>query len=107
MVSLRESSLGKEIGYPSHKTFVCLPGPSEPLTRLGSTQRQQDLSSCLLLFSSLSPLPFCFWLICQHNADIQWFVFTSDPEGTRTQTLLMRSWQHNHASRGSIAHTVN
>lgn len=58
MVGLRESSLRKEIGYPSHKTFVCLPGPSEPLTRLGSTQRQQDFSSLLMslaLFIPLSP----------------------------------------------------
>lgn len=63
LAAWKESSLEEKICYPSHKTtFVCLPGPSKPLTRLGSTQWQQSLSSLPLspsLFSPLRSLPFC------------------------------------------------
>lgn len=105
---------GKKICYPSHKTaFVCLPGPSKPLTRLGSTQWQQSLSS-LPLSPSLPPLPFfppiLFSLICQYNADIQWFVCTSSPEGTSAQNLLMQAdssgaHTHTHVHRSRNQHT--
>lgn len=58
----RIKSAGKEIRHPSNKTtFVCLPVPSKPLTRLGSAQRQQSLVPLplpLSLFPRYS-LPFC------------------------------------------------
>lgn len=110
--SKRIKSGGKKICYPSHKkTFVCLPGSSKPLTRLGSTQRQQSLSSLSLSPSLFSPQPFppiLFELICQYNADIQWFVCTSSPEGTSAQNLLMqadRSGTHTH--KHTPKHKIN
>lgn len=58
---------GKKICYPSHKTaFVCLPGPSKPLTRLGSTQWQQSLSSLPLSPSLPPPLFFPSHFVLAH-----------------------------------------
>lgn len=94
LAAWRESNVEEKICYPSHKTtFVCLPGPSKPLTRLGSAQWQQSLSSLPLSPSLFSPVfpPILFELICQYNADIQWFVCTSSPKGTSTQNLLMQA----------------
>lgn len=87
----RKSSLEeKKICYPSHKpAFVCLPGPSKPLTRLGKrTMAAVPLlpPSVFLLFAPAVFPPILFELICQHNADIQRFVCTSSPRGTSAQT---------------------
>jgi len=69
-----ESRLEGKICYPSHKTtFVCLPEPSKPLTRLGSAQWQQTLCSLALspsLFYSHIPSHFVLAHLpvqCRHS----------------------------------------
>lgn len=111
LAAWRESSLeGGKICYPSHKTtFVCLPVPSKPLTRLGEhtmATAPSLLSLCLLPHPPVFP-PILFQLICQYNADIQRFVCTSSPRGAPAQNLLMRASQqwHTHKRRHESTHT--
>lgn len=110
LAARRESSLEEEICYPSHKTtFVCLPGPSKPLTRLGSTQRQQSLSS-LPLSPSLPPLhslPFCS---SSFASTMQTFSGLSAPPLLRElqhKTSLCRQTAvaHTYTHRGTNQHT--
>ena len=89
---------------------VCLPARAfKTINKI----RERTMATVPLLPPSVSfsPPPFfppiLFSLICQYNADIQWFVCTSSPEGTSAQNLFMQadsSGTHTHTHTHTHAH---
>lgn len=93
---------GEKICYPSHKTtFVCLPGPSKPLTRLGSAQRQWSLSSLPLSPSFYPPLPLPHrsLLFCSSSFASTMQTFS----GLSAPPLLRQLWAQNLLIQTAVA----